>query len=273
MDRRDGLAATGGSVGDLPLKMVGRRRDTLTELAYKELLDAILWRRLRPGEPLRLDRLAEQLGMSRTPVNLALSRLHAEGLASYSEHVGFLVRVLTEQDVREIFDARLMCELHAVSTGLATASPTRIEEVVQLHEQIQLSTDWADAEAYRRFWELDGQFHRGIVRLASNGLLQEWFGQLHYHMHGVRLGFLSRQAGPFVLMLQEHAAIVNAVKQRDVLAAERGLRQHITRSCEVSIARLATSGDATDRVSLAGQVRSTPTVRLATDKTRSLEDG
>ena len=221
------------------VRNVGRQRDTLVDMAYKELLEAILYRRLQPGEPLGLDRMAAQLGMSRTPVNLALSRLHGDGLVSYLEHVGFVVRVLTEKELYDIFDLRLLYEQHAVESGLASAPAACIEKVAALHEEIKLSTDWVDPEAYRRFWELDGQFHRAIVRLSPNELLQEWFGRLHYHMLGVRLGLLAREALPFELMFREHDAIVGALRAADVAAAREALRRHITRSCEVSIARLA----------------------------------
>jgi DNA-binding GntR family transcriptional regulator len=220
---------------------VGRRRETLGDLAYKELLDAILLRRLTPGTPLGLDLLARQLGMSRTPVNLALSRLHAEGLVSYNEHLGFVVRVLTARELGEIFDLRLMCETHAVATGLPAAADARLAEIAAIQDEIAARTDWADPVAFRRFWELDGRFHRQIVRLSPNDQLQEWFGRLNHHLHGVRLALRSPQEAPFRAMLGEHAAIVQALRRREVAAALEALRRHIARSRDVTLARLAES--------------------------------
>jgi DNA-binding GntR family transcriptional regulator len=222
-----------------PLKRVGRRRQTLADLAYQELMEAIIFRRLRPGDPLGLDQLAAQLGMSRTPVNLALSRLHAEGLVSYNEHLGFLVRVLTAKDVRDIYDLRLVCELHAIEGGLPTAETADLAAIAVLHQQIEASTDWATADAFRRFWELDGQFHQAIVHLSDNAILLEWFAKLHYHIHAARLGLQAPQAQPFQQMLEEHAAIVAALDARDVAAARAALRRHIVRSRDVTLARLA----------------------------------
>ncbi|HEX2032571.1 MAG TPA: GntR family transcriptional regulator [Chloroflexota bacterium] len=227
----------GGEV--TPLRSVGQRRETLGDLAYKELLDAILLYRLPPGTPLGLDQLARQLGMSRTPVNLALSRLHAEGLVSYNEHLGFVVRVLTAKDLREIFDLRLMCEMHAVATGLPGAPESHLAEIAAIQDKIASSTDWADPVAFRRFWELDGRFHHHIVRLSPNDQLQEWFSRLNHHVHGVRLALRSPQAAPFAAMLREHAAIVRTLRRRDVPAAQEALRRHIERSRDVSLERLA----------------------------------
>lgn len=222
-----------------PLRSVGQRRETLADLAYKELLEAIELRRLDAGQPLGLEQLARQLGMSRTPVNLALSRLHAEGVVSYSTHLGFYVRALTADELRDMYDLRLMCERHAVETGLPNAPSEALGEIAAIQERIVLSTDWAEQQAFRRFWELDGQFHRRIVRLAPNEQLQEWFGRLSYHVHGARLALRVPLAGAFEAMLREHAAIVDALHRRDVPTAQLWLRQHITRSRDVTLARLA----------------------------------
>ncbi|MBI2942256.1 MAG: GntR family transcriptional regulator [Chloroflexi bacterium] len=231
---------------DGPVKRVGRKRQTLADLAYQELLEAILYRRLQPGEALGLDQLAGQLGMSRTPVNLALSRLHAEGLVSYGEHLGFVVRVLTAEELSSIYELRLLYELHAVATGLPEAPAEQIEQIAAIQGQIESSTDWVDPEAFRRFWELDGQFHRTIVRLSRNDLLQGYFERLHYHILGARLGLSARHEAPFQAMLREHAAIVAALRERDVPVAQEALRRHIIRSRDVSLSRLAALAEGTD---------------------------
>lgn len=237
-----------------PLRSVGRRRRTLADLAYDELIDAIVYRRLQPGQALGLDQLAAQLGMSRTPVNLALSRLHADGLVSYVEHTGFVVRVLDATELAEIFDLRLMCELHAAATGLPTAPPAALDGIAEIQDRIASSTDWAEPEAFRRFWDLDGQFHRAIVRLSPNDQLQEWFGRLNHHVHGARLGLLAPRPGPFHQMLEEHAAIVAALLERNVPAVQEALRRHILRSRDVSLERLVavTSGEAVADPAVAG---------------------
>jgi DNA-binding GntR family transcriptional regulator len=222
-----------------PLRSVGQHRETLADLAYKELLEAIELGRLEAGQPLGLDQLARQLGMSRTPVNLALSRLHAEGVVSYSGRLGFYVRALTADEVRDMYDLRLMCELHAVATGLPGATASHIDEIASIQQGIAAHTDWAEQRAFRRFWEMDGQFHRQIVRLSPNEQLQEWFGRLSYHVHGARLALRTPQADAFAAMLHEHAAIVDALQQRDAPVAQQALRQHITRSRDVTLARLS----------------------------------
>jgi DNA-binding GntR family transcriptional regulator len=222
-----------------PLRSVGQRRETLADLAYKELLEAIELRKLGAGQPLGLGSLARQLGMSRTPVNLALSRLHADGVVSYSGHMGFYVRALTPAELRDMYDLRLMCELHALQTGLPGAPMERLAEIAASQQEIVATTGWAEQQAFRRFWDLDGRFHRQIVRLSPNEQLQEWFGRLSYHVHGARLALREPQAAAYEAMLREHAGIVEALLQKDVPAAQARLRQHITRSRDVTLARRA----------------------------------
>ncbi|MBI3973455.1 MAG: GntR family transcriptional regulator [Chloroflexi bacterium] len=225
-----------------PLRRVGQRRETLADLAYKELLEAIELRRLEAGQPLGLDQLARQLGMSRTPVNVALSRLHAEGLVSYNGHLGFVVRALSADDLRDIYDLRVMCELHAVATGLLEAPDEHIQRIAATHAAIAAGTTWSDPDAFRRFWDLDGRFHRLIVRLSPNDQLQEWFGRLNHHIHAVRLALRAPTSGAFDAMLREHAAIVAALERRDVEVAQGELRRHIVRSRDVSLARQLAEG-------------------------------
>jgi DNA-binding GntR family transcriptional regulator len=221
------------------LKSVGQRRETLADMAYKELLEAIELRRFGAGQSLGLDQLAKQLGMSRTPVNLALSRLHADGVVSYAGHLGFYVRSLSVDELRDMYDLRLMCELHAVETGLPGAAAERVEEIAAIHDQIRSTTAWDDQQAFRRFWELDGAFHRHIVQLSPNAQLQEWFGRLSYHVHGARLAMLEPRADAYQAMLHEHAAIVEALRSKDVVTARARVRDHVTRSREVTLARHA----------------------------------
>jgi DNA-binding GntR family transcriptional regulator len=224
------------------LKSVGQRRETLADLAYKELLEAIELQRLEAGQPLGLDQLAKQLGMSRTPVNLALSRLHADGVVSYSGHLGFYVRVPTPEELRDMYDLRLMCELHALETGLPAAPAARLEEIAAVQDEIRASTGWENPQAFHRFWGLDGQFHRHIVRLSPNEQLQEWFGRLSYHVQGARLALREPRADAYEAMLREHAAIVDALRAKDVEEAKAQVRAHITRSRDVTLARRA-AGD------------------------------
>ena len=217
---------------------VGASRGTLTDVAYRQLLDAIIDGRLKPGDALGLDQVATQLGMSRTPVNLALSRLHAERLVSYRNHAGFFVRALAPQELREIYDVRLMYERHAVEVGLPDAAEAHVERIALTQVEIETTTNWVEREAFVRFFELDAQFHRGVVALAGSELLSKLFADLSYQVHAARYGLRAPEYDSFELMAKEHRAIVSALRARDAAAAQDALRSHITRSRDIAVQRL-----------------------------------
>jgi DNA-binding GntR family transcriptional regulator len=216
----------------------------LADVAYQQLLDAIIDGRLKPGDALGLDQVASQLGMSRTPVNLALSRLNAERLVSYRNHAGFFVRALTAQELREIYDVRLMYERHAVEVGIAGAEPAQLEAIAAIQDDIERTTNWAEREAFLRFFRLDAQFHGRIVALAGNELLSKLFADLSYQVHGARYGLRAPQYDSFDRMATEHRAIVAALQARDATAAQDALRRHIARARDVAIQRLLAQQDA-----------------------------
>jgi DNA-binding GntR family transcriptional regulator len=217
---------------------VGAGHGTLADVAYQQLLDAIIDGRLKPGDALGLDQVASQLGMSRTPVNLALSRLSAERLVSYRNHAGFFVRAVTPQELREIYDVRLMYERCAVELGLAGAAAVDVEAIAAMQDEIERTTNWREREAFLRFFRLDAQFHGRIVALADNDLLRKLFADLSYQVHGARYGLRAPQFDSFDVMAREHRAIVAALRARDLAGTQDALRDHITRARDVAIERL-----------------------------------
>jgi GntR family transcriptional regulator, rspAB operon transcriptional repressor len=234
------------------LSPVGASHGTLADVAYQQLLEAIIDGRLKPGDALGLDQVASQLGMSRTPVNLALSRLNAERLVSYRNHAGFFVRAVTPQELREIYDVRLMYERSAVEVGIGGAELAQLEALAAIQDEIERSTNWVEREAFLRFFRLDAQFHSRIVALASNELLSKLFGDLSYHVHGARFGLHAPQYDSFDLMTKEHRAILGALFARDSTAAQDSLRRHINRARDVAIQRLIAQQSATDTSGPAG---------------------
>src|SRR5690242_20975649 len=82
------------------------RPGSLPDFAYEHLRQAILSRRLPSGAPLRQERIAEQLGVSRLPVREALRRLHVEGLVDLQPRRGYFVASFNRDEIEELFDIR-----------------------------------------------------------------------------------------------------------------------------------------------------------------------
>src|SRR5919205_2279212 len=112
-------------------------KNTLGELAYGHLLTAILSHELQPGTRLRPEDLAVTLGLSPTPVKHALARLAGEGLVVHRAGLGPFVAEPTVEEILELYDCRLMCELHAIREGFKHVDRPFIAELsryLEVHE-------------------------------------------------------------------------------------------------------------------------------------------
>ena len=93
-------------------------QERLVDEVYQRLRELIFQNSYVPGQRLDIERIAEQLGISRQPVVEAINRLAREGLLVIRPRVGTFVRKLSSQDVHEILETRLMIELFALSRGV-----------------------------------------------------------------------------------------------------------------------------------------------------------
>lgn len=102
-------------------------RPLLGTMVYAALREAIVLNVFTAGEPLRQAALAEALGVSRVPVRSALLQLAADGLVELSDRKGAVVRTHTAAQARELYDIRMVLEVHAVRLSMRTMTPERVE--------------------------------------------------------------------------------------------------------------------------------------------------
>lgn len=113
---------------------------TVGDMAYSVLREAILAGVLEPGQHLRQDSLAESLGISRIPIRSALFQLEADGLIQFRPHRGAVVSILTPDQVREIYEVRILLESYALRKAIETMTADRLGRLQELasrldHEQ------------------------------------------------------------------------------------------------------------------------------------------
>lgn len=201
-------------------------KNTLGELAYAYLLRAILSHELRPGMRLRPEGLAAQLGLSPTPVKHALARLAGEGLVEHRAGLGPFVAEPTIEETLELYDSRLMCELHAVREGFGQVDDRFLEELrrrLTEHEAACAARD-DTFESQRRVLESDRDFHQCYMELWPNGRAINWYSQLNTHIRSFQISNRMR-ARPG--MLVEHQAIYAAFEARDLDRVLAAVRTHL----------------------------------------------
>ena len=189
------------------------------------LREAILGGRLRPGDRIRQEEVAERLGASRLPVREALRMLEAEGLTELEPHKGARVPRLTQHEVEVIYRMRERLEPLALAESLPRLTASDDEQLGKLQQRIE------DNDDLEKFLDLDRDFHlltyRGCpVEPLNSAVARLWNSTQHYRRSYVMLGGADRMW----LVHAEHRLILDAVVRRDAADGERYLQGHIRRT-------------------------------------------
>lgn len=203
-------------------------RHSLTAKVFQRLRDDIIEGKYQTGEYLVESRLAEELGVSRTPVREALKQLELEDLACSIPNRGVVVTGITAQDIDEIYTIRYLLEGQA-----AYWAAERIDEdkLNKLEENIQLMEFYAGRNDAPRLAQLDTEFHNIIFTASKSRTLKHVLATLHQNLKRARqssFGSPDRTRKS----LAEHQAIVAAIKLRDALEAKKQMELHIKHAKE-----------------------------------------
>lgn len=149
------------------LARAARDRRPLAVRVYEQLRDQIVTGELAAETALVQEQLAESLGVSRTPVRDGLNRLTHEGLVTWMPGHGYVVNGLAEADIREVCQVRLTLELLATRLACGRHTAVSVSRLTALVEEMA-AADPSDSSAQ---FELNRQFHRGLVEPGANTLL------------------------------------------------------------------------------------------------------
>jgi len=196
---------------------------TLTDWAYRELKDAIVNLRLRPGEPLREAALAAMLGVSKTPVREALSWLERDGLVEMEVFKGAVVTGYSRRDLEEIYELRLLLEVTAARQAATFLEGETQRRLVSLSAASRHALDAGNTE---RLVQLIDEFDEILFDSLQNRRIRALIGNLRDHVK--RIGHLSEQApGRLDASVAEHERIIQAITDGDPKAAAHSMREHI----------------------------------------------
>lgn len=200
--------------------MKKKEKKDLRKVAYEYLLNAMTNFDILPGEPVVEQDISDMLGISRTPVREAMKQLEADGFVYHIHQKGTFVSGVTNTDIEEIFELRMILELSAVENAVAAMDK---EMLLALRQEIlDLEPDAADEDRFR----LDGFLHRQIVDSMYNSRISKMFGQLSQ-----QIGFLrrlsSRTPDRLKLSRNEHLNIIDALVAREPDKVRELLSQHL----------------------------------------------
>lgn len=212
---------------------------TRRDFAYQSLKQRLLSGDFPPGARLGEERLAGELGVSRTPIREALSRLHSEGLVERLVDGGFGPTLINLHLIRELYEIRFALERFAIRRTGGTGLAHDEEQIRRLY------ADWADLDTPRSDDEVDGEFvlldedfHERLAGAAGNGSLVDQLHKVNERIRIVRMqDFLT--ADRVELTIVQHVGVLEALLADDVDLAEERLIGHFGESLEVVEERAA----------------------------------
>ena len=196
---------------------------SLRDAAYAAIKHRIITCAFRPGDYLNEASVSAMLGIGRTPVHQALGRLMLDGLVEVMPRKGVIVKPVSLQEVMQIAEVRREAEGFAARLAAERATPGDIAALERNLERARASTRSRDIE---RLMMLDGAFHNTLAQAARNDVLAEMLARLQDR--SLRFWFIALNApGHLAEVLQEHEAILHALRGRDAAGAEAAMRAHV----------------------------------------------
>ncbi|PUE28010.1 GntR family transcriptional regulator [Limnohabitans sp. Jir72] len=192
----------------------------LYEEVAELLRQRIFARELEPGSWIDELRIAEALGISRTPLREALKVLAAEGLVTMKVRRGAYVTEVSEKDLRDVYHLLALLESDAARVVARCASETQLAQIQTLHQDLEKAMDNRD-----RFFEINEAFHMLLMEIADNRWRDQMVADLRKVMKLNRHSSLFKE-GRIEQSLAEHNEIVQALAGRQPEAAAERMSAH-----------------------------------------------
>ena len=208
----------------LPIVLDGYK--PLRDVVFETLRDAIIKQVLKPGERLMEIQLADEMGVSRTPVREAIRKLELEGLVVMVPRKGAYVAGVSMKDIHEVYEVRAALEMLAVSLA---AERITDEELDALERQVLRESEAeanADEHSLDNIIYIDSSFHDIIYQAAHNQRLVQFVNILQEQLQRFRAASWSRP-GRSKTALEEHKQIVEALAERNGELAAKLAKEHI----------------------------------------------
>lgn len=195
----------------------------LRDVVFHTLRQAILKGELQPGERLMEMKLAETLGVSRTPIREAIRKLELEGLVVMIPRKGAAVANITEKDTKDVLEVRRTLEMFAVEVACERITSEQLEALKEAAKAFEASKGSMD---FIRIAETDMKFHEIIYEATQNERLMQMLNNLRENMYRYRIEYL-KDPNYYDSLVREHREILNAIETGDKEHARMCMRAHI----------------------------------------------
>ncbi|APX25543.1 MAG: GntR family transcriptional regulator [Rhodobacteraceae bacterium] len=191
------------------------------ETIYTTLVDDIIAGRMAPGAPLVETTLAEQFGVSRTPVREALQRLEQANLAERGARRAVVVRRMAPEDLAELFEAA-----GEIESGLAALAAQRMSEI-ERRRLVAVLDEGEGCDDPVVYAEVNARFHDIIKTGARNAMLAATLEDMNLRTLSWRAANFHEDSGRLAASKAEHRAIAEAILAHDAETTRRQMRSHV----------------------------------------------
>jgi DNA-binding GntR family transcriptional regulator len=212
------------------------KNKSLLEQAYYSLRQFIIDGEMKPGEKLIESKLAEKIGISRTPIREALRRLELEGLVTYIPLQGAQVTRFDKKSIIDLYRCRATLEGLAASEAALNINKEQlsvIEESIMLAEQFHKKGD------LQKTVEKNSLFHEIILLATNNNTLIQLMGQIKIQI--LRFRTITSIYGFRPTFMQEHKEIYESLKDKAHIEAGDLMKLHVERDLETILDKLETN--------------------------------
>ena len=204
------------------------KQRALYEEVAELLRQRIFSRELPPGNWIDELKLAEEYGISRTPLREALKVLATEGLVTMKVRRGAYVTEVNEKDLTDVYHLLSLLEADAASVGATQATDAQLKELQALHDNLEKAT-----RNRERFFEINEAFHMRLLEIANNRWRDQMVADLRKVMKLNRHNSLLK-SGRIEESLKEHRAIMAAMAARNAEQAAHAMRTHFANGLEAA---------------------------------------
>lgn len=210
----------------------------LADDAYDQLLDAISRGQITAADRLVQEKLAAELGISRTPLREALLRLEQEGVLVRAGRSGFELTVVTTEEVRKIYGARLAIEGHASRLLAEHGTEADFASLAELIDSEAASTLSTASDYYNS----NRRIHRLFVERADNPYLLDMFDSLWNRSVSFNLFTTTMTDEALALSVREHRELAAEIQRSTGDQASELMCRHISEGLELQLGAMAESG-------------------------------
>ncbi|WP_038218449.1 GntR family transcriptional regulator [Xenophilus azovorans] len=204
----------------------------LYEEVAEQLRQRIFSRELEPGSWIDELKIAEEFGISRTPLREALKVLAAEGLVTMKVRRGAYVTEVSERDLADVYHLLALLESDAAGVAAERATPEQIAELKALHAELEAAARPGRVDR-EHFFAVNERFHMRLLAIADNRWRDQLVADLRKVMKLNRHNSLLK-AGRIAESLAEHRALMAAIEARDPQAAVARMQAHFRSGLEAA---------------------------------------